>query len=54
MFNQLKLDCIIWPVTAHPAFLHNYSSKISISLSYWWHYNILNFPSAIIPVTQIK
>jgi len=53
-WKNLNIDGLICPAFPCPAFLHNYSNKISPSLSYCIMFNVLNFPSGIIPITLVK
>jgi fatty acid amide hydrolase len=49
-----NIDCIICPGTALPAFTHNSSADLTMSLSYNFIFNVLHFPVGTVPITTVN
>ena len=49
-----KLDALLTPGTANPAFKHTYSGKLSLALSYTFIFNVLNLPTGCVPITLVQ
>src|SRR5215213_41286 len=49
-----KLDAIIGPVCALPAFLHNSVDKVGLGGTYTLLYNVLGFPAGVARISEVK
>ncbi len=49
-----KIDAIISPTCALPAFLHNSTDKIGLGGNYTMLYNVLGFPAGVARVSEVK
>lgn len=53
MWRTCGLDALIFPSTALPAFRHEGSKDLLVSLSYTFMANVLDYPSGVVPVTTV-
>lgn len=56
-FNELvnaKVDCLILPGFAVPAVKHGHSQQLAYSCLYTFLFNVLDMPTAAIPVTLVE
>ncbi|MGC3944763.1 MAG: amidase family protein [Chryseolinea sp.] len=49
-----KLDAILSPVCALPAFLHNTADKVGLGGAYTIQYNVTGFPAGVATVSKVK
>ena len=49
-----RLDAIISPVCALPAFLHNTAHKVGLGGTYTLQYNVTGFPAGVATVSHVK
>jgi Asp-tRNAAsn/Glu-tRNAGln amidotransferase A subunit and related amidases len=54
IWEDNRLDALISPGTANPAFKHFMGGEMNLALSYTFIYNILNLPTGAVPVTVVK
>lgn len=52
-WNKNKIDVILTPGLALPAFRHGDANNLVISASYTMIFNVLNMPAGTVPVTQV-
>jgi fatty acid amide hydrolase len=53
-WDRAGLDAVICPAHATPALPHGASKDFALAGSYSMHYNTLNFPAGVVPVTRVK
>lgn len=54
LFNQLKLDFIVYPCVPLPAWPHGMGSNLFPSCTYTFMMNILRWPTGTLPITTVK
>lgn len=52
--KEQRLDALLLPVVAVPAFLHTSSKDLTPSLSYCFLLNLLRWPAGVVPVTRVR
>lgn len=53
-WDRAGLDAVVCPAHATPALRHGQSRDFSLGASYSMHYNTLNFPAGVVPVTRVR
>lgn len=54
LFQESRIDSIIFPALALAAFPHGLCGKLTASLSYMFIANLLCWPCGVVPVTTVK
>ncbi len=52
-WEHAGIDAVLCPAHTTPALRHGQSRDFSIGGSYAMHYNLLNFPAGVVPVTRV-
>eukprot|EP00392_Amoebophrya_sp_AT5.2_P003189 g3194.t1 len=53
-FEDLELDCLIYPCVPLPAFPHGVGKTLVAALSYTWIFNLLKWPCGTLPVARVE
>jgi len=54
IWKEHKLDAIITPGMALPAVLHGEANKLYLNACYTMLWNLINFPTGVVPITKVK
>ena len=52
--DEQKLDALLYPAAALPAFKHGMAKDLVVTLTYFFLGNLLHWPAGVVPVTAVK